>query len=200
MAKINKENEAAVPQKRLHELFKYDGVTGEWVWIKKSHPKSTTKIGQPAGCLNGDGYVVIGIDGHIYLAHRLAWNYTYGDFPQGEQPFIDHINGNPSDNRIANLKVSSKAENNKNMGIGSNNKSGIVGVFRTSAWNGLRTKLNWYWRAVWHDESGKQQRKNFNVEKLGEDVAEQSAIEYRAEQLRLLELNHGIVYSKRHGT
>lgn len=200
MGNINKEKQAAMPQKLLHELFDYNELTG--VWVNKTNRGTRAKAGQPAGCVNSRGYVKIRINGYEYRAHRLAWTYTYGDYPDGKQPFIDHINGNPSDNRIVNLRASSGAENNRNQKKDPRNKSTITGVRRIAAPNNSKKnpKINYYWMAQWCDESGKLCRKNFNIEKLGEEVAKQLAISYRAEQIRLLELNFGIIYSDRHGT
>lgn len=196
MAKINKEKEALVPYKLLIELLRYDYETGMFYWLVS---KGKAKAGRVAGCVGEHGYVQIGINGYVYKAHRLAWLMVYGDFPNGEQPNIDHVNGVRDDNRIANLKVSSVPENNKNLSRNSRNKSGINGVRRTSCWNGTRTKLNWYWVADWYDENGKLCRKSFNIEKLGEKVAKAMATAHRAEQICLLELNYSITYSDRHG-
>lgn len=199
MAKINREKEALISQKRLHELFEYDGATGSWV--NKIDRGSRARKGQPAGGVHkSTGYVNIMIDGNQYRAHRLAWLYTYGDYPDGEQPFIDHINGKKGDNRIDNLRVSSGGENQRNQGKHSRNTSGVTGIYQGGRWNGSKTKKNWYWIAAWCDENGKHREKSFNIETHGEELAEQLAIDYRAEQLRLLEVNFGIIYSERHGT
>lgn len=203
MSKINKEKQAAMPQKVIKELFEYNGETGGWVWIKKPHPNSPIKVGQSAGWLDkSTGYIRITIKGHKYQAHRLAWVYTYGDYPDGEQPYIDHINGKRDDNRIANLRVSSNAENVRNQQMRSDNPSGVTGVLRIYRPNNSKKnpKIHYYWMAHWHDENGKLRTKTFKIEKLGEEVAKQMAIDYRAEQLRLLELDYNIVYSERHGT
>lgn len=201
MSKINKDNEAAMPQKSIKELLQYNELNGGWVWIKKPHPRATkVKVGQPAGSANKvTGYITIGINNHNYYAHRLAWTYIYGDYPDGEQPLIDHINGNPSDNRIVNLRCSSSGENNKNKQIRSDNTSGVVGVNRREKVL-LAGKIYAAWVAYWYNENGKLRTKSFNIEKLGEDEARQMATDYRNKQIRLLELNHGITYSERHRT
>lgn len=196
MAKINKEKQAAMPQKLLKELLEYNGATGGWV---NKINRGRARVGRTVGTLNKKtGYVVIGINGNMYQAHRLAWVYTYGDFPSGEQPFIDHINGKRADNRIENLRVSSHKENNKNKQMRHNNTSGVNGVSRVK--NILPSgKINEYWRAHWYDEDGTMRSKNFSILKLGEKTAMKSAIDYREEQIRLLESNHDIIYSERHG-
>ena len=73
------------------------------------------------------GYVLISIDGTRYPAHRLAWLYIYGQWPNGQ---IDHINRNPSDNRIVNLREATVAENGHNAGLRIDNTSGFKGVHR----------------------------------------------------------------------
>ena len=195
MSKINKEKQAAMPQKLLHELLDYDGLTGKWKWIKTGSGRNPNR---EAGSVQKDGYVQIQIDGYRYLAHRLAWTYIHGDYPNGEQPFVDHINGKKDDNRIENLRVSSHGENQRNQKMHSRNKSGVTGVNRQKK-ERPSGKIDDYWVANWHDENGKNRDKTFNIEKLGEHRAKQAAIEYRNEQLSLLELNFGIIYSNRHG-
>ncbi|WP_082492943.1 HNH endonuclease signature motif containing protein [Acidovorax sp. Leaf160] len=55
----------------------------------------------------------------------MAWLYVNGAWPDGQ---IDHINGNRADNRIANLRVCSNADNGQNRGVNANNRSGSPGV------------------------------------------------------------------------
>jgi hypothetical protein len=59
-------------------------------------------------------------------AHQAAWAIIYGEWPKG---LIDHINGDRTDNRIANLRDVTIAENNRNRKRSKANKSGRVGVF-----------------------------------------------------------------------
>lgn len=199
MAEINKKKEALLPYALLKELLRYEYETGLFYWLVANSNK--IKVGHIAGSVDKkSGYVRIQINGYRHLAQRLAWMYVHGNYPEGAQPFVDHINGNPSDNRITNLRVNSQIENMKNKKMYFNNPSGVVGVCREGKLNGSNTKLNYYWRAYWHDENGKQQKKIFPIHTYGEEEAKQMAISYRAEQLRLLELHHNIVYSERHGT
>lgn len=60
--------------------------------------------------------------------HRIIWALAHGEWPQGE---IDHINGDPADNRLENLRCIEKPENQRNQGLSSANTSGAVGV----TWN-----------------------------------------------------------------
>ena len=95
---------------RLRELLDYNPNSGEFIRRVRTGPTA------PAGCLAGyikaSGYVYISVDGHHYLAHRLAWLYTHGMWPTG---VIDHVDGNCTDNRIFNLRDVSVAENTQNM-------------------------------------------------------------------------------------
>jgi len=56
--------------------------------------------------------MLIGLLGKRYYAHRLAWLYVYGVWPDGD---TDHINRNKHDNRIANLRSCSRSENMLNV-------------------------------------------------------------------------------------
>jgi len=110
-------------QERLKELLAYNQTTGEFSWLK---PRKGVKTGVRIGCDNGHGYLRITVDGDSYYAHRLAWIYVYGDDPDKQ---IDHINGNRSDNSIANLRHVSPSENQFNRhGAQANSKSGMIGV------------------------------------------------------------------------
>lgn len=69
-----------------------------------------------------------------FKAHRVAWAIHFGEWPDGE---IDHVNGDPLDNRIANLRIVTRSENMRNMRLPSDNKSGCIGVHwseRHSRW------------------------------------------------------------------
>lgn len=85
------------------------------------------------------GYRVGRVHGIRYKAHRVAWLLSYGQWPAD---CIDHINGDRSDNRIANLRDVSKATNARNAKRRVNCTSGVTGVH----WNQARQK----WRAIIH--------------------------------------------------
>lgn len=109
-------------QKQLKELLSYDAASGVFTWVVQRGRK---KAGEVAGVKDHYGYVVIRIDKRLYKAHRLAWLYTYGDWPVNG---LDHINRDPADNRIANLRDVTHSTNMHNAKVRYNSKSGAAGV------------------------------------------------------------------------
>jgi HNH endonuclease/AP2 domain len=101
---------------RLKEVLSYDAETGVF-----------TRAGRVSGTLHRLGYRQIGIDGKIYLAHRLAWFFVNGEWPSGD---IDHANLDKDDNRIANLREVTKSENQHNRTKQANNSTGFKGVWK----------------------------------------------------------------------
>lgn len=102
----------------------YDPETGIFKW--NTRPNFMVSIGDIAGGKDKNGYRCIKINGRMYKAHRLAWLYVYGEWPANE---IDHIDGNPGNNSINNLRSATRAENRQNLSIKAKNKSGIRGVY-----------------------------------------------------------------------
>lgn len=111
----------------LHDWFDYDPETGIFVWRKE--PRTIgRRLGKVAGTTRTTGYVHIGVPGFSQLgAHRLAWIYVHGLSIGGGE--IDHIDGNPSNNRIANLRWATSAQQKQNRRVQSNNRSGLKGAF-----------------------------------------------------------------------
>ena len=110
---------------RLRELLQYDSKSGSLTWIERTSHR--VKIGRTAGTVNGWGRMQIGVLGHLYYAHRLAWLYSYGEWPT---QVIDHIDGDPLNNRITNLRDVPQEINSQNTRIANaNNKSGLLGAF-----------------------------------------------------------------------
>lgn len=108
---------------KLREMLSYDADTGQFV--RKVSTSSNARVGDIAGNMNGRGYLRIQIGGRSYLVHRLAWLYTHGAWPVDQ---LDHINGVCDDNRIANLRECTHAENQQNYAKPKNNSSGFMGV------------------------------------------------------------------------
>tara|TARA_R110000851_G_C12908492_1_gene548974 strand:- start:75 stop:572 length:498 start_codon:yes stop_codon:yes gene_type:complete len=111
-------------QEKLKSAILYDSDTGLFLWISPQANK--VNVGDVAGG-EQHGYINIKIDSVPYKAHRLAWMYVHGFFPEGS---IDHINGIKSDNRICNLRGVTHQENMRNMSKRRDNKTGVTGVYK----------------------------------------------------------------------
>ena len=110
-------------QDRLKELLSYDARTG--VFLRRVSTSATAREGMLAGWIDDMGYVRMQIDGRKYRAHQLAWLFAYG-FISAED--IDHANQQRSDNRLCNLRLATRSQNNQNRRLETRNTSGIKGV------------------------------------------------------------------------
>jgi len=123
-------------QELLKTILQYDPETGIFVRLASTQPYF---IGKPAGCPTARGYITIQILGRRYPAHRLAWLYMTGDWPEF---IIDHKNGDVADNSFTNLREANGAKNSYNMRKSKANTSGIKGVYlhkKTQMWAGVVT-------------------------------------------------------------
>ncbi len=111
-------------QDKLKKILDYNPDTGLFIWLVSS---GSAKVGDIAGSPDNSnlGNMRLNYKKVKYVLAHLAWMYVYGRFPT---KLIDHINGNPQDNRISNLREVNYSENNKNKAIGKNNSSGVMGV------------------------------------------------------------------------
>ncbi len=121
-----------ITQDYLKSILSYNRKTGLFLWLVGR--SGTNGCGSVAGTLMKKGYIHITINGRLYFAHRLAWLYVYGYFPENG---VDHINRIRHDNRIANLREVSQQCNVRNACVNSRNTSGVKGVSwdkRTGKW------------------------------------------------------------------
>jgi hypothetical protein len=104
-------------------MLRYDRKNGALYWRVKRSERAP--IGSRAGAGDIGGHRHVQINRNLYKEHRLAWLIVYGKWPRE----IDHINGNKSDNRLCNLRVATRSQNNINrVRPPRNNTSGVRGV------------------------------------------------------------------------
>ena len=141
-----------LPAQKLRKLIRYDPDSGKLFWLPREPgelPNSAPGHGQEWKARNWnsahagkeicyrrrEGYIIFSIQRRQYRAHRVAWAIFHGEWPKG---VIDHINGDPSDNRIANLRLVDDIGNSRNAKLPVTNTSGCVGVHfssRTNRWS-----------------------------------------------------------------
>lgn len=135
---------------------------------------------------------VLKFQGRPYLVHRVIWVLTYGSIDH--TLVIDHLDGDPFNNKIENLSLKIPADNKRNSHKYRSNTTGITGVGRNS--NGVG---HYYYTAYWRELSGLLKFKHFSIAKLGEENAKELAVAYRKEQIQRL-ITEGADYTERHGT
>lgn len=106
----------------LKKLLTYHKSTGKFYW---KNDRGGICKGTEAGSLHGTGYVYIRINKKAYLAHRLAWFYVTGQWPEFQ---VDHKNRVRSDNRFKNLGDLSGSKNCLNRKPRKGSRSGVTGV------------------------------------------------------------------------
>lgn len=140
----------------LNSLISYDPDTGALIWKprpptlfsnEKGYAERVSKgwnkrcAGKPALDAKGeDGRLSGRLFNKALRAHVAAYALHHGIWPASE---IDHENGDPSDNRILNLRAASHHENMLNRKVPANNKSGCMGVafeLATGKWRALITR------------------------------------------------------------
>jgi|TARA_B110000908_G_scaffold144814_1_gene174679 hypothetical protein len=119
-----------ITQEELKRLFHYDEETGDLTRLVKTC--RGVKVGDIPRALNTQGYKRVRINSKLYYQHRLIFLYMEGDTPS----YVDHINGDKSDNRWSNLRPATPMSNACNIGKRSNNTSGYKGVY----WDKRRQK------------------------------------------------------------
>jgi hypothetical protein len=121
---------------QIARLLSYDPLTGELTW--KTDVGNRGLAGRVAGYFDGR-YRRVQIEGNAYLAHRLAWCLRVGDWPE---EFIDHADGDKTNNKWLNLRSASAGDNQANRRNLRSNTSGVKGV----SWHKGHEK--WYARVA----------------------------------------------------
>ena len=112
---------AELDSKLLHEMFEYRD--GNLFWKIPSNTR-TDIVGKKVGCLTKKGYIVTQIQGKHYLVHRIIYKMFNGIAPN----MLDHIDGNPKNNKIENLRPATALQNSYNKKNYISNKTGVKGV------------------------------------------------------------------------
>ena len=111
----------ALTAERLRALIQYRPGSGEFEWLVT---RRGVTAGGMAGCINGQGYRVIEIDGRTYRGGRLAFLWMTGQWPDG---VVDHIDGDRSNDVWWNLRAVTRGENTRNRRTARSN-TGLLGV------------------------------------------------------------------------
>ena len=90
---------------KFNSIFRYDPETGFLYW---RHNKMGRQHGKPAGHQSKNGYIRVMLDYRMYLAHRVIWLLSHKEWPSQH---IDHIDGNPANNKLENLRDVSRSTN-----------------------------------------------------------------------------------------
>lgn len=148
--------ESNLTAERVRELLDYDPSTGEFRWRVSRGCGGGARAGDIAGSNDGTGgYWRIEIEQAAHYAHRLAWLYVYGEWPAR---FLDHRNEDKLDNRIANLRNATRAQNRQN----------ITRPYRsnTSGYTGVR-RFHHQWQAAISVDGKKYHLGTFNTAEEG---------------------------------
>jgi hypothetical protein len=125
-----------ITQAEALKYFEYKD--GNLYWKTAISPK--TKVGSIVGTINGQGRKQVGLNWKIYGLHRIIFLIHYGYFPKE----VDHIDGNPLNNKIENLREATRSEQLCNTRLRKDSTSGIKGVM----WHKLMKK--WLVRVYKH--------------------------------------------------
>lgn len=113
-----------ISQAEFKELFHYDPETG--IFSHTKDKRCGVKKGDRAGYLNKVlGYQYLNVKNNGYPAHRMAWYYMTGEWPEH---VIDHIKGDRVDNRWENLRHVTHRANSSNRRSRKSSKYGVRNV------------------------------------------------------------------------
>lgn len=163
--------EQSIDHGELLALLSYDPEAGHFISRRQTSNRwgPGRVVGGKSTRRDAKGYIRVKVFGRVVHAHRLVWFYVHGRWP-AEQ--IDHVNHVRDDNRIANLRECTNAENRQNIRPEGYGASGLLGVyFRkdrvTRPWSSMITI------------GGRYKHIGFF------DTPEEASVAYRAEKAKL---------------
>lgn len=112
-----------ISQERIKEVLSYDTDYGIFTWLDHVTHKKTKHPGNKG---KKSRYGQIKIDNVSHYSHRLAWVFVFGDIP--DNMLVDHKDGDTGNNKISNLRLSTKVQNGCNSKIRTHNKLKLKGV------------------------------------------------------------------------
>lgn len=114
---------------QYRQFLDYEPSTGALTW-KSFRGGGAPAAGTRAGTKTVHGYLTVRVRalGQALPAHRIAWALAHGRWPV---KFIDHINGDRTDNRLCNLREADQAINSQNLRSAkrTNNTTGLLGAY-----------------------------------------------------------------------
>ena len=124
-----------ISYERIRELFTYRDGCLYWRVDRNKYKRGDKAAHQYKSSRR---YLYVYIEGRVYGEHRLMWLYHHGYFPENE---IDHIDRDPANNRIENLREVSHMCNLRNTGNRIDSPSGVKGVTWDCANNKWQVKI-----------------------------------------------------------
>lgn len=179
---------------RIEDLVYYcpDSPSGlRWKVDRFANRRLLAAKGSVVGSRRLRGHWQVKLGGKMLLTHRIVWELANGPLQHFEQ--IDHIDQNPSNNKLENLRKVSRTLNMRNRPMQKNNASGTTGVSLCCA------KGKSYWVAQWSDLTGKRKNAWYSVLEHGTALARQMAVERRNSELESMNLA-GAGYTATHGS
>lgn len=141
----------------LWEILNYDLGTGKLFW--RERPRKYFKSDHDwrswnTRFSNREAFSYVSEDGHKqglifgkqYQAHRVIWCMCFGYWPDDE---IDHIDGNPANNLITNLRIASSLINSQNKTKNRRNKSGVSGVIWNKKLSKWMARINDKYKSIY---------------------------------------------------
>ena len=101
----------SLTQEELKRYLRYEPESG--LFVRLIATNNTAKVGDITGRPNADGYIKMTLSGATHVAHRLAFLWMTGRYPDHFEQ-VDHINGVRSDNRWSNLRLVTHQQNQHN--------------------------------------------------------------------------------------